>query len=69
MEDSMFEITNGSCERMKAALELLALKAKRFKSESMHCFIGEDDVEEILFVAGIEVEGLLEKEAPFAKDI
>lgn len=65
MENNMLEITNGSHERMRAALELLALKANRMNDEKFHCFIGREDVEEILFVAGMNTEGLWEeKEEP-----
>lgn len=64
MENSMLEITNGSLERMRAALELLALKARRMNNDNLHCFIDGEDVEEILAVAGMNIEGLLEKEAP-----
>ena len=68
MGNDMFEITTGSLERMKAALELLALKSKRQREENLHCFIDEEDVKEVLYVAGFDVEGLFEKKevVPFA---
>ena len=65
----MFEITNCSYERMKAALKLLELKANRLKAanDGIHCFIDWEDVEEVLCVAGFFDEGEpSEKEAPFA---
>lgn len=65
----MVEITNCSNERMRAAIKLLELKAKRLKAanDGIHCFIDWEDVEEVLCVAGFLDEGEpSEKEDLFA---
>ena len=50
-------------QRMKAALELLRFKAVRQMCEGKTtCTLTEADVQEILFVAGIELERVKELE-------
>ena len=49
----MVEITNSN-ERMRAALELLELKSKRRTQGGYKILLDEDDVHEILVVAGME---------------
>ena len=48
----MFEITNSN-ERMRAALDLLKLKAGRKTQGGFHVLLNDEDVEEILLVAGM----------------
>lgn len=49
----MFEITNSN-ERMRAALELLELKSKRMTQGGYKVLLDDEDVQEILLVAGME---------------
>lgn len=50
--EKMFEITNSN-ERMRAALDLLKLKAGRKTQGGFHVLLNDEDVEEILLVAGM----------------
>lgn len=53
-------MTNNS-ERMAAALELLRFKAARQMCEGKRtCFLNEEDIQEILYVAGMQIDKELE---------
>ena len=44
-------------ERMEAALELLRFKAARQLCEGKStCFLNEEDIQEVLFVAGMKID-------------
>lgn len=59
----MYDATDSQAIRAKAALELLILKAGRQMCQGKWtCTLNEDDVQEILFVAGIEMKREEEKE-------
>ena len=53
----MYDATDSQAIRARAALELLKLKAVRQMCEGKEtCTLNEDDVQEILFVAGMEIK-------------
>jgi hypothetical protein len=53
----MYDATDSQAIRAKAALELLMLKAGRQMCQGKEtCTLNEDDVQEILFVAGMEIK-------------